>query len=142
MTPDSGEAILRANGSTYRLAMKTAALSALQKRLSPPGQLLKLDTLVKEMSRRLMEESIDHVVVFVWAALQKHHPGTTEDEAMGIIDDAGGITALTPVFTELASSMSPDPADLKELSKDRTNGNPRKARARKTSGGNSSSAHV
>lgn len=141
-TPDSGEVELRVNGTVYRLALKTAGLAALQKRLSPPGTTIRLDEMLKELDTGIRNQSIDHIVAFLWAALQKHHPGTTEEQAIEIIDELGGIGGLDAKLSELGMASMPDAIDVKELAGPKR-ANPRKARAtRATSGDNSTSAGV
>jgi hypothetical protein len=83
---------------------------------------------IAELDRSVKAESLEHIVVFLWAALQKYHKGMTEDDAINLIDDAGGIPGLDAVFSELSASMTPDAEDVKELTPKR----PRKAQARRT----------
>jgi hypothetical protein len=66
-------------------------------------------------------------VVFLWAALQKYHPGMTENDAINLIDDAGGIPGMEAAFSELSVSLSPDQEDVKEMAPKA--GNPPRARA-------------
>jgi hypothetical protein len=125
---ERGEVALTINGKTYTLVLKTAGLIAIQKRLSPAGKTRPLVDVIAELDRSVKAESLEHIVVFLWAALQKYHKGMTEDDAINLIDDAGGIPGLDAVFSELSASMTPDAEDVKELTPKR----PRKAQARRT----------
>lgn len=140
---ETGEVTLTIRGTVYTLALKMAGLMALQKRLSPAGQIRKLPDIIAEMQLAIEAQSLEHMVLFLWAALQKHHPGTTEDDVVNLIDDAGGLAGLENTFASLAHSMTPDKADVAELTPVGGGGNPRPARAKKTipgDGGRSTSA--
>lgn len=130
--PEKGEVSLVIKGKTYTLVLKTAGLIAVQTRLSPAGgPKRKLLEVVAELERAVKSESLEHIVIFMWAALQKYHPGLTEMDAMNLIDDIGGIPGLESAFGELAESMAPDEDDVKELATTARSANPPKARASK-----------
>lgn len=132
MSASPGEVTLRVGGKTYILALKMAGLMALQKRLSPAGSVKRLDVLLPELERAIKEQSLEHLVVFIWAAMQKHQPGTSEADAMNLIDDAGGLVGLEAAFRELKDSVMPDADDMKELAPaGGGEGRPRKAQAKR-----------
>ncbi len=128
----TGEVQLTIKGKVYTLAIKTAGLAAIQKRLSPAGTVKQLPAVIAELEAAVKAQSLEHLVIFMWAALQKYHKGLTEDDAMNLIDDAGGIGGLNTAFEDLARSITPDPEDVKELTADASpDPNPPKARAKR-----------
>jgi hypothetical protein len=139
--PDKGEVALTVGDVTYTLTLKTAGLSALQKRLSPPGQIKSIVDVLIEVESAIQKQSVEHVVVFLWAALRKHHASITEQQTVELIDDLGGLAGLGVKLAELQSVTQPDPADVEELTKD---ANPPKAQTTKKRGAGaaSSSAHA
>ena len=128
---EQGEADLTINGKTYRLVVKTAGLAAIQKRLSPAGSIKPLPLVIAELQAAVKAQSLEHLVVFLWAALQKYHKGMSEDDAMNLIDEAGGIGGIDKAFADLAKSMNADPEDVAELVPAGEPAGPRKAQARK-----------
>lgn len=137
--PDSGEVTWMVRDTPYTLVLRTAALSALQKRLSPAGQIIPLDQLLVELKRASDAQSVEHVVLLLWAALQKHHKGITEDQVIDLIDESGGIASLSHTLAALDRASAPDPEDVKELSR---GANPPKARTRKAHGAGETSRSV
>ena len=97
---EQGEADLTINGKTYRLVVKTAGLAAIQKRLSPAGSIKPLPLVIAELQAAVQAQSLEHLVVFLWAALQKYHKGMSEDDAMNLIDEAGGIGGIDNAFAD------------------------------------------
>lgn len=127
-----GEVPITIGGKTYALALKMAGLSALQKRLSPPDKKLKLDELIIELEQQINAQSLEHIAVFLWAALQKYHPTLTERDAMNLIDEMGGLEGLATTFAAVMESLKPDPQDVEELTPPKTDKtNPRRAQVRK-----------
>lgn len=135
---EQGEVEITSDGKTYVLVLKTAGLAALQKRFSPPGTIRDLDVVLNEVLRGVKAGSLDHIIAMIWAALQKHYQGTTYDEAVDIIDNAGGIKGLSEQLAALNLSATPDPKDLEELKP--TNGNPPQAQPKKRGAGASSTS--
>ena len=87
---------------------------------------------------------VKHIRAVVWAALQRHHPAVTIEQAGDLIQEAGGLSAFGDQLMALATQGMPDPADAAELSEG-TTANPQTAQARtrtKRDGVNSSSPHA
>lgn len=124
-----GEAELKVGENTYRIVLKTAGLAALQKHFSVPGKVADLDDLLSKVNAG----SVEHIVVFIWAALLKHHPEFTIETTTDLIDDAGGVMGLAMQLLDVGQGVVPDPVDVKELSEG-VKKNPRKARARTPAG--------
>jgi len=135
---EQGEIELASGPNTYVLVLKTAGLAALQKRFSPPGAIRDLDVVLQEVMRGCQAGSLEHIIAMFWASLQKHHPGTTYDETVNIIDDAGGVKGVGEQLAGLNLSATPDPKDLEELKP--SNGNPPKAQPRKRGAGANSTS--
>lgn len=140
--PDKGEVDLVINGTTYTLTLKTAALMALQQHFSTPVDVVEkaADGSVALVTKgvadldvimaRVAAGSIEHVVALLWASMQKFHPDVTFQKAVSLIDDLGGIEALSDAFAEIQKSTVPDPRDTKELEDGKAKSDrPRKARA-------------
>lgn len=132
---ETGDVEFVCGGKTYTLTLKTAGLSAIQKRFSKPGQIKKLEDTLLELNAGLEAESIDHIVVLIWASLQKYHPGTTYEQTIDLIDEAGGFAGLEQQLKALGLSMTPDPADLAELQRGAKK-NPQQAQAKRRKRGN------
>jgi hypothetical protein len=132
--PEKGEVDLVINGTTYTLTLKTAALMAYQKHFSTPEKLADLEWLMTQAQ----SGSIEHVVALFWASLQKFHPAITFQDAVNLIDDAGGIEKLDASLLEAAQSTMPDKKDADELKE--AVARPRKARSTHGTGGSGSSA--
>lgn len=99
------------NGRTYTFRFKTKEAMALQKHFAVNGKVPSVPDLV---NRALVEESIEHAVALLWAGFRTHHPELTMDDVVAIFDEIGSIQ-IGGVFQDAAQSLSPDPADMKEL---------------------------
>lgn len=135
---EQGEIEITSNGKTYVLVLKTAGLAALQKRFSPKDHVRDLAVVLTEVQRGCVAGSLDHIIAMFWASLQKHHPGTSYDDTIDIIDNAGGVQGIGEQLAALNLSATPDPKDLEELKP--TNGNPPQAQPKKRGAGASSTS--
>lgn len=84
MNPHKGDVSFEAGGKSYTLRFSTFALVKLEESLGKS-----LVEIMNEISR-LDTMRLKTVVALLWAGLQKHHPGTTEEDAANLIDDVGG----------------------------------------------------
>lgn len=128
--PERGEIDIVISGKTYTLAMKTAALIALQKHFSTPDQLADMEDVLK----RLREKSLEHLVAGIWAGLQKYHPEISFTDTCNLLDECDDWEKVRFVFSSLMAFAMPDPADLRELQG--TAKRPRRARAMRGTGEN------
>jgi hypothetical protein len=119
-----GEATLVVEGVTYRFALKTAGLMALQKHFSTADRVAPIG----EILARVNEGSIEHIVAFLWASLRKYHPAMTLEQTMALVDDAG-LDTLMDGISGVAGSTQPDPRDALELGM--TAANPQQAQTRR-----------
>lgn len=117
---EQGEIALHVGGRLYTLALKTPGLIRFQKYFSSSGQLAKLE----DLWQAIMDGSVEHIAVLIWAALRKYHPEVTLEQAIELIDEAGGITGLHDQLLELGKSATGAPEDLEALG---VNDRPRKA---------------
>ena len=129
--PDKGEVTLTIGEKAYTMTLKTAGLAALQKRLSPAGKVTPLDKVLLEVNDAINQQSLEHIVIFLWASFRKYHPEITESRVMDLIDEAGGVVGLETKLSEIAQSVQPDKEDLEELTR---GANPQKAQAKKMRG--------
>jgi hypothetical protein len=111
VNPETGEVELTIAGQTYRLALKTKGLMALQQHFSVGDRIGDLD----EIFDRANKGSIEHIVAFLWAALRRYHPEVTFDGTADLVDAAGGVLGLGRLFGELQAASAPDPRDVEEL---------------------------
>lgn len=135
--PELGEAEIAIGGKTYRLALKTRGLIAIQQHFSTTVRINDKDWIVPgnidEIYRLTAQGSVEHVMVMMWAALLKYHP-MSYAEFEDLIDNAGGPQALdAAALRSMGDSLTPDPADVTALGVP-SNGNPPKAQARRKRG--------
>lgn len=119
----SGKA-LEIGGAVYTFEMTIDAMEQLEDLFSTPER----EVTFYEILRKVVEGRAKYFRRFIWAALQKHHPGTSLTEAGHIIDAAGGMYALDALLGRLAEHTTPDPADVAAVGGGKT-ANPRKAQA-------------
>lgn len=135
LKPGEVEFIVPAHGDDperrFILTLKTGGLIALQKRFSVGDRIADVQTILEKAAAG----SIEHVTAIMWAAFQKYHPDVTFEQAVNLIDDAGGLDRVSEQLGVLSESTQPDPLDVKELSA----GNPQRAQARRGRGARSKS---
>lgn len=131
-----GEVDLVVGKQRYRLKLGTASAIAFQEMYSTPEQPADLDKLMLQ----LKAGRVKYVVAYLCAALQKFQPGTTTDDVEDLLD-AADQSDIQNVLDALGVSMVPSAEDLAELSKGVTK-NPQQARAKRGTGGSSSSRRV
>lgn len=102
---------LEIDGAVYTFEMTIEAMETLEDLYSTPER----EVTFFEIMRKVVEGRAKYFRRFVWAALQKHHPGTDLAEASRIIDAAGGMYALDALFGGLALQTTPDPKDVAAL---------------------------
>jgi hypothetical protein len=131
---DKGEVGLTLGGKDYRFKLGTSALIQLQEEFSTADKIASLDDILNEVNKGRLK----YVRAFLWAGLQRFHPGTTLEDVSEILDEADE-SEVVKLLRALGLTTQPDPKDVAELSKG-VKSNPQMARARKRgTGGNSSS---
>lgn len=126
-------------GKIYHFELSIDAMETLEDLFSTPEK----EVTFMEVLQKVMQARPKYFKRYIWAALQKHHPGTTLEETSRIIDAAGGMFALDALLGALESDAIPDAADLKALKTGAaTTTNPRKAQAGRKRGGTSTSPRV
>lgn len=115
----------------FVLAMKTRALMALQKHFRAGDRIVE----VQKLFEAAEGGSVEHLAAIIWASFQKYHPEVTFDQALNLIDEAGGLEQASAQLQALHESTTPDPEDVRELSE----GNPLKAQTRAGRGARSRS---
>lgn len=118
--PEQGEVQFTHQGKRYTLVMNTMALAKLQRLFNTKDQQGR-DVIadIQEIDRLIKARSLEHIVGFFWAALQKYHPEiATTDDAAALLDVAGA--AAASALMEAAGLGSIDPKDLEALAR----GNP------------------
>lgn len=95
------------DGQTYTLALDINAMVLLEDRFDLP-----FDKVMAE----LIDGRIKGLRTVFWAALQSHHPGTTEEDAGRLLQAAGGLAGLTSVIQKMTGETIPDARDVQELS--------------------------
>lgn len=131
---EQGRVVMTLGGKAYTFMWGTRAIREMQEALSTPDHLVSPDEIFREIRRN----RIKYVSTFIWAGLLKHHPETTPDGADDILDSASP-EEVEKLIREFGLGLTPDPDDVKELSKG-AKANPRKARpARRGTGSTSTS---
>lgn len=133
---EKGEIDLTIAGTTYTFKLGTAALIALQESVSAPPQIESVESIWAQIARG----RIKYVRALLWAGLQKFHRGITLDQVDDLLDDATQ-DEVQRLLSDLGLTTQPAPEDMKELSEGVTK-RPRKARAIRGTGGNSTSTRA
>jgi hypothetical protein len=120
---------LEIDGKVYKLELTINGLVALEELLSTDDKLVTFDTVIQ----RVNAGSVKHIRAFIWAALQEHHKDITLTGAGKLIQAAGGMEGMFNQISAMTQSVTPDPADVKELGVESER--PLKARAVKRNGG-------
>ena len=126
-------------GKVYTFEMTIDAMEQLEEMFSTPNH----EITFFEILRKVAEGRAKYFKRFIWAALQKHQPGTDLAATSRIIDDAGGMFALDALLGELADQAKPGAADVQALGNGNADTpNPPKAQTGRRRGGNSISPPV
>jgi hypothetical protein len=123
-------------GTRYTFMWGTKAIREMQELLSTPEHLVSPEEIFAELKRGRLK----FVCAFIWAGLQKHHPHITLADADDVLDGASE-EEVQKLLRDFGLSLTPAPDDMKELSEG-VKKNPRQARAKRGTGGNSSSMPV
>lgn len=108
-----GEIPLAIDGRDYTLFLGTNALEMLEEHFSTKER---REVGWQEIFGRVVQgKSLRYLRAFIWAAMQKHHAGTTQDDVGDLIDAAGGITAFAELVASAAGVALPSESDLKAL---------------------------
>ena len=107
-----GEIPLTIDGRDYTLYLGTNALELLEEHFSVNGTEVGWQDIV---GRVLKGNSLRYLRAFIWAALQKHHPGTTLAQAGDLIDAGGGISGFAQLVSTATGIALPTTDDLKAL---------------------------
>lgn len=111
-----GEVDIQVGAKTYTLCMDINALAWLEERYSTPEQEVSFPQLLDRMEK---SKRITDIRTMMCAALQKHHPGITIEEAGDVMQATGGLTSfasqLHQKIRDLRKSTVPDPKDLEAL---------------------------
>lgn len=127
-----GDVPLTIAGRTYTLRMTTAAMVALEDLYSTPAK----EVTFFEVLERVNKGSMKAIRAFLWAALQHHHKGTLTIDAVGdLIEEAGGIFALSEQLQSLGKTTGPDTRDLEGVGVPEGKGGPAQAKPRKAGTG-------
>ncbi len=121
--PEEGEVALTVGDRTYIYLADMRALCIAEKAMSRDEERLVIS---QEIVLSAIMGSNRHAHYLLWAALQRHHPDVTLDDAMAILAKIGGSTTLVQLLQDLRKSMEPDAEDAPKR--------PRAARQKKTDG--------
>jgi hypothetical protein len=130
-------------GTRYTFMWGTKAIREMQELLSTPEHLVSPEEIFAELKRGRLK----FVCAFIWAGLQKHHPNipleSKNPEVLSADDilDGASEAEVDKLLKEFGLRLTPAPDDMKELSEG-VKKNPRQARAKRGTGGNSSSRPV
>jgi hypothetical protein len=123
-----GEFIATLKGQSYTFRMGTRALEDLQELLSPPGQVIPLEAIIKDV----LQWRLKYVRAFLWAGLRKYHPQITMDDLEGMLDESDE-REVQILLSKLGLTTVPDEKDVKELGGGKV-ANPPEAQARRKRG--------
>jgi hypothetical protein len=107
----TGEVTLESKGRAYTLRLDFNAMCSLEGYFSTPDRMMTFPMIVEAVKA----QSFTHLRGVVWAALRRHHPDLTVDDAGDIVWGAGGLAGLQTQLQALMTSANPDPADLAAL---------------------------
>lgn len=125
VNPERDEVALKVGDRTYTYILDMAALFKAEKAMSDEeGRIVGSS----EILFGSISGSNRHTRVLLWAALQRHHPDVTLDDALTMLAELGGQPGLQRVLTELRASTKPDKDDAPR---------PRKARRSRGTGARS-----
>lgn len=135
--PHKGEFECALSGKVYRFRFGTDALAEMQELLSPPGEVLDIDTMLRDVLRR----RVKYIKAFLWASLRCYHPEVSLSDMADLLDNSEP-SEIEALVAELGLTAVPDKKDLEAL----TDGQrPQKAQAtkrRRGTGASSTSTHA
>ncbi len=100
MNPHKGDVSLQVGDKTYTLRYSHLALVRLENVLNKSLMQIMGDLGKPEVMR------LGTIVALLWAGLQKHHPGMTEEQAAEILDEIDGGVATAMVSIDAAFSKA------------------------------------
>ena len=115
--PEKGEVALTVGDREYIYVLDMNALCIAEKAMSTDEERLVTS---QEIVLSSVMGSNRHTRFLLWAALQRHHPDVTLDQATEILSKLGGTDQLMELLTKLRASTMPDKEDAPK--------GPRKAR--------------
>lgn len=142
---EKGEVEIEVKGKTYVLALDINAMAWLEDRLSTPEREISFHQFYDRIEKH---KKISDIRLILWAALQKHHPASTVEDAGNVMQAAGGLIGFSETLRQKISQLSaatvPDREDMEALGvKSNGTGNPRKAQpGRRGRGGHSTSTRA
>jgi hypothetical protein len=90
-------------GTTYTLRFSVRAMGALQDHFG----LKSLNQVGQRLQQMGDDMGVEDLAAVLWAGLRSHHPDTTKDDALGILDDAG-LNGLDDIIGEAFQAAAPD----------------------------------
>lgn len=99
--PASAAQFITIGENTYTLTFSVVAMAALQDHYG-----LKSLTEVGEKLREMKNATLEDMVVMFWAALRRHHPDLTLQDAWALADDAGP-AMLAQALIKAAAGATP-----------------------------------
>jgi len=128
--PLRGEASFTHGGRTYQLRLSLHAWAVAQDALTKNGQVPSFD----EISDRVRQESILHVIAIFYGMLQEKHPEIqTMQQASEILQASEGVGAMA--FAKAFGLQRPDPKDVQELKEAEAKADPLKAHPKRSGTG-------
>lgn len=121
--PEKGEVALTVGDRSYIYVLDMNALCIAEKAMSKDEERLVTS---QEIVLSSVMGSNRHTRFMLWAALQRHHPEVTLEDATDILGKIGGTQTLVQLLKDLRKSVEPDPEDVPK--------GPRRARQKKTDG--------
>lgn len=125
-TAEQGALTIEVEGEPYTLVFDLNAMASLEDVFTTPDR----DGIFDEIIQKCARGSVRHTRALVWAALHRHHPSMTVEDAGRWIVKAGGLQAVTDQLMVAAGMSTPDAADVALVTRPQGKGTrPRKARA-------------
>lgn len=135
---ERGEIRMTVDGTDYQLVLNMDVMVILEDYFSTPEK----EVVWEEIWGRVLRGSVKTVRALIWAMLQPHHPTLAIDAVSTLIDRAGGFPGLTHILKQAAGTSMPDPADVKELDVPKRPRAAQGTRARRGTGGVSTSTRA
>lgn len=107
----NGEVSVEIDGKTYVLAMTIDSMVALEELFSTPAKSMTFQDVIDRSDKG----SITHLRGLLWSVLQTHHPDVGIKDVSVLVQNAGGLGAITVKLMELAKATQADPKDLEAL---------------------------
>lgn len=106
-----GDVDVEVDGKVYTLQLGVNAMAWVESKFGPHDSDLSFQDIFKRIESR---KRITDIRAVFCAAMQEHHPGTTEQEA-GKIMQAIGLVPLSDVLRKVVRAAMPDQRDVDEL---------------------------